>query len=65
MDKRHITPREGLRVPDHERGGYLPPEGRTVRWDTRWARWLREGSIAVDTPKTKKTAAKAAGKEKG
>lgn len=59
-DTRHVKPAEGLRVPDHQRGGYLPAEGRPVKWDLRWARWLREGSIVVgDAPKTKTKTTKA------
>lgn len=62
MDLRFIRPKRGLTVPDHQKGGALPAEGREVRWDHRWARWLREDSIEVVEKKPKAKASGGKGK---
>ena len=62
----HLRPaREGLLVPDLERGGYLPPEGRTVAaLDYYWQRRLRDGDViqgkATAGASSKKTSSKKA-----
>ena len=61
----HLTPSaEGLKVPDPDKGGYLPEEGRAVRapLSTYWRRRLNKGEVlkldaAPTSAKPKKKAA--------
>lgn len=44
-----VKPNAGRQVPDPEKGGFLPPEGRAVEATTYWLRRLAEGDVvAVD-----------------
>lgn len=42
----HIKPTAGRQVPDPERGGLLPPEGREVAPTQYWLRRLYDGDVA-------------------
>jgi hypothetical protein len=41
-----VKPVSGRQVPDPEKGGFLPPEGRAVEATTYWLRRLAEGDVA-------------------
>lgn len=40
---------DGKRIPDPERGGYLPDEGREVPETLYWIRRVNEGDVVVVT----------------
>lgn len=40
-----VRPREGLKVPDPDRGDFLPPEGRQVPLESFWKRRLNCGDV--------------------
>jgi len=40
---------EGKRIPDPDRGGYLPDEGRDVPETLYWIRRVNEGDVIVVT----------------
>lgn len=42
-----IKPVSGRRVPDPEKGGFLPPEGRTVEQTVYWLRRLADGDVVA------------------
>lgn len=46
-----VKPVSGRHVPDPEKGGFLPPEGRAVEATTYWLRRLAEGDVVEATPK--------------
>ncbi len=54
----HVKPKSGLKVPDPEKGGFLPQEGREVEASAYWLRRLNEGDVIESTP-TKPKGAKA------
>jgi len=41
---------EGKRIPDPDRGGYLPDEGREVPETLYWIRRVNEGDVVVTDP---------------
>lgn len=40
-----VKPSAGRQVPDPERGGFLPPEGREVEANVYWLRRLEDGDV--------------------
>lgn len=50
-----VKPNTGRQVPDPERGGYLPPDGREVEANVYWLRRLEDGDVIEITPKPAKT----------
>lgn len=53
-----VKPVSGRQVPDPEKGGFLPPEGRAVKATAYWLRRLVDGDIvevAAVEPKPAKT----------
>jgi len=50
--RKHVAPAHpGASIPDPDRGGFLPPEGRTVPWTPHWAGMAAREEIAVtDAP---------------
>lgn len=40
-----VKPVEGRQVPDPDRGGFLPPEGRNVEPHQYWLRRLADGDV--------------------
>lgn len=56
-----IKPVSGRRVPDPEKGGFVPPEGRVVAdHDQYWLRRIADGDVvkADQQPDSSNTAAK-------
>ena len=49
----HVKPIPGRQVPDPEKGGYLPPEGRNVEPTAYWLRRLRDKDVTKEIPKTR------------
>lgn len=51
-----IKPASGRQVPDPEKGGYLPPEGRNVEPNLYWLRRIADGDVVkVSTHKPAKS----------
>lgn len=50
-----VKPVSGRQVPDPEKGGYLPPEGRAVEATAYWLRRIADGDVTEAEPKTAKT----------
>jgi hypothetical protein len=54
----YVKPVSGRRVPDPEKGGYLPEEGREVEPNVYWLRRVQDGDVteaaAADEPKSVK-----------
>ena len=54
----NIKPASGQKIPDPEKGGFLPPEGREVEATAYWLRRLAEGDVTevevVKKPKEKR-----------
>lgn len=46
----HVKPASGRQVPDPEKGGFLPPEGREVEATAYWLRRLAEGDATEASP---------------
>jgi hypothetical protein len=47
-----IKPVSGRRVPDPEKGGFVPPEGRVVAdHDQYWLRRIADGDVVKADPK--------------
>jgi hypothetical protein len=48
--RKHVAPSTPTAsIPDPERGGFLPPEGRVVSWTPHWAGMaLREEILVTD-----------------
>lgn len=46
----HLKPSPDLTVPDPERGGALPTEGREVAPSTYWQRRLADGDVVEALP---------------
>lgn len=46
----HVKPVSGRNVPDPEKGGYLPAEGREVEQSVYWLRRLEEGDVTEVKP---------------
>lgn len=42
-----VKPVSGRQVPDPEKGGFLPPEGRAVEATIYWLRRLAEGDVVT------------------
>lgn len=49
-----IKPASGRQVPDPEKGGYLPPEGRNVEPNLYWLRRIADGDVVKVSTKTAK-----------
>lgn len=48
MTRRHVAPVDpSATIPDHERGGSLPPAGLPVTWSAYWALLEQRGEIVV------------------
>ena len=45
-----VKPAPGRTVPDPERGGFLPDEGRDVPDTTYWARRVEDKDVLLDEP---------------
>ena len=55
----HVKPVAGKQVPDPDKGGYLPPEGRKVVATSYWLRRITDGDVVevkTKAPTTKPTA---------
>jgi hypothetical protein len=53
----YVKPVSGRQVPDPEKGGYLPEEGREVEPNVYWLRRMQDGDVterAADEPKSVK-----------
>ncbi|MFM0495595.1 MULTISPECIES: DUF2635 domain-containing protein [Paraburkholderia] len=55
----YVKPVSGRQVPDPEKGGYLPEEGREVEPNVYWLRRVQDGDVteavtAADEPKSVK-----------
>lgn len=50
-----VKPLSGRNIPDPDKGGFLPPEGRAVEASAYWLRRVSEGDVfeAKPTQKTK------------
>lgn len=46
----HVKPASGRQVPDPDKGGFLPPEGREVEATAYWLRRLAEGDVTETQP---------------
>ena len=44
-----IKPVSGRQVPDPEKGGYLPEEGREVEPNVYWLRRIEDGDVTEET----------------
>lgn len=49
----HVKPNAGRQVPDPEKGGILPSDGRVVELTSYWLRRLRDGDVVEVPAKTK------------
>jgi len=49
----HVKPIAGRQVPDPEKGGILPSDGRVVELTSYWLRRLRDGDVVEVPAKTK------------
>lgn len=49
----HVKPKAGGQVPDPDKGGFLPPDGRHVELTSYWLRRLRDGDVEEVPAKTK------------
>lgn len=53
-----VKPAKNTEVPDIEKGGLLPPEGREVEANSYWLKRVAEGDcIEAEPPKSAKPAA--------
>lgn len=50
-----VKPEAGRQVPDPEKGGFLPPEGREVEANVYWLRRIEDGDVTEFNPKPIKT----------
>jgi hypothetical protein len=57
-----VKPVSGRQVPDPEKGGFLPPEGRAVEATTYWLRRLADGDVVEVDPEAKPAKTKGADK---
>lgn len=56
----HVKPVSGRQVPDPDKGGFLPPEGREVEATAYWLRRLTDGDVTeVEVKPTKRKGAEA------
>ncbi|MNV98634.1 hypothetical protein D3C71_1939130 [compost metagenome] len=46
----HVKPASGREIPDPEKGGYLPAEGREVEQSTYWLRRIADGDVVEVKP---------------
>ena len=60
MSFKFLKPVEGRQVPDPEKGGLLPPEGRRVELTQYWMRREADGDVIVGTPADEAPAAEVA-----
>lgn len=51
-----VKPVDGRLVPDPERGGYLPSEGRDVPDNQYWQRRFADGDVSKSEPAKRKGA---------
>ena len=50
--RKHVAPAHPeASIPDPDRGGFLPPDGRTVAWTPFWAGMLLREEITVGDPR--------------
>ena len=49
-----VKPVSGRQVPDPEKGGFFPPEGREVEANVYWLRRLEDGDVIEFNPKPTK-----------
>ncbi|PIP02746.1 MAG: DUF2635 domain-containing protein [Zetaproteobacteria bacterium CG23_combo_of_CG06-09_8_20_14_all_54_7] len=55
-----VKPTPGREVPDPEKGGFLPPEGRAVEATAYWLRRIADGDVTeVEAKPTKRKGAEA------
>lgn len=54
----HVKPAQGRQVPDPDRGGHLPPEGREVEPTQYWQRRLADGDVVDASTATPPTTGK-------
>ena len=55
--RKHVTPVDPkASIPDPDRGGFLPPEGRDVPWTPYWAGMSARKEISVDDAQDEPTA---------
>lgn len=59
----HVKPAQGRQVPDPDRGGPLPPEGRVVESTQYWQRRLADGDVVEASPEAQPAAAGKKAKE--
>ncbi len=60
-----LKPASGRQVPDPDRGGFLPPEGRNVVPHQYWLRRLADGDVVESSPATPAAAPAVTGKSQG
>ncbi len=53
-----VKPAPGITVPDPERGGALPPEGRNVEPTQYWQRRIADGDVVEAVPQPEAKASK-------
>lgn len=58
-----VKPAAGRQVPDPDKGGCLPPEGREVVPHQYWLRRLQDGDVVESSPPQPKASTKAGSKE--
>lgn len=49
----YVKPVSGRDIPDPDKGGYLPPEGRAVEPTSYWLRRITDGDVIEVKPKSK------------
>ena len=59
-----VKPAAGRQVPDPDKGGCLPPEGREIAPHQYWLRRLQDGDV-VESSSTPAAAPAASGKGQG
>lgn len=50
----HVVPVSGRQVPDPDKGGYLPQEGRNVEPTAYWLRRIADGDVVEAEPTKQK-----------
>lgn len=55
----YVKPTPGSTVPDPQRGGSLPPEGRNVDVDQYWLKRIAEGHVVEFVPRPQPDATQA------
>ncbi len=57
-----VKPSSGRQVPDPEKGGFLPSEGRLVEANVYWLRRIEDGDVVEFEPKPQPVKPKGADK---